>query len=181
MRLFTAIDIPEEIRARLRALVDRLKPAARLSWSSLTNLHVTTKFIGEWPEPRLQEMQDALAAVPRPGALQIAVRGLGWFPNPRNPRVFWAGIESGDDLLRLAHDTEQAVAALGVKVEDREFQPHLTLARRKTPVPLEALRHALETVSSTEFGFFSATSFFLYLSANGRYTKLQEFPLVLNI
>ena len=49
MRLFTAIDIPEEIKTRLRLLVDRLRSTAKLSWSPVANLHVTTKFIGEWP------------------------------------------------------------------------------------------------------------------------------------
>lgn|SRR5690242_7717891 len=180
MRLFTGIEIPEEIKARLRALVDRLRPAAKLSWSPVDNLHVTTKFIGEWPEQRLPELKRALAEVARPGLIQIAVRGLGFFPNPKNPRVFWAGIESGAGLAQLARDTEQRLEPMGVKVEDREFHPHLTLARRRTPVPLDALRKALEAVTSTDFGSFTAASFFLYLSASGRYTKLQEFPLVSN-
>jgi RNA 2',3'-cyclic 3'-phosphodiesterase len=177
MRLFTAIDIPSEIKARLQAFVHRLQPAARLAWSPLENLHVTTKFIGEWPEPRLGELEAALASVPSPSPIEIAIRGVGWFPNPHNPRVFFAGIESGQELRTLARDTERALAPLGVPIEDREFHPHLTLARRRDPVPLEALRQVLATAASDDFGVFRAASFFLYLSAGGRYTRLQEFPL----
>ncbi|MBV8845028.1 MAG: RNA 2',3'-cyclic phosphodiesterase [Bryobacterales bacterium] len=179
MRLFTAIDIPADIRARLRALMDRLRPAAKLSWSPVDNMHVTTKFIGEWPEQKVPELKDALSLVPKPGTFEIAVRGLGWFPNAKNPRVFWAGIEVAEPLRKLAYDTESTLAAMGVPVEDRDFHPHLTLARRRDPVPLDKLRGILDALSpdSSEFGAFTATSFFLYLSANGRYTKLEEVPL----
>src|SRR5215471_5155734 len=179
MRLFTAIDIPAEIKQRLRAFVDRLRPAAKLTWSPVENLHVTTKFIGEWPEASLANLKTALAAVPKPGSFEILVHGIGWFPNFKNPRVFWAGIEVNDALRKLAADTEEAAAALGVPREGRGFHPHLTLARRRDPAPLDKLRRILETLTpdSTEFGTFSTTSFFLYLSAGGKYTKLQEFPL----
>jgi 2'-5' RNA ligase len=177
MRLFTALDVPGEIAARLRAFVDRLRSTAKLTWSPMENLHVTTKFIGEWPELRLTELTDALAAVPPSGPVEIAVRGVGWFPDARNPRVFWTGIESGPELQTLARETEQAVAKLGVPVEDREFHPHLTLARRRDSAPLEQLRSVLGMVNPPDFGVFRPTSFFLYQSAGGRYTKLKQFPL----
>jgi 2'-5' RNA ligase len=178
MRLFTAIDIPAPIKLRLSALLDRLKPLAKLSWSPSEHLHVTTKFIGEWPEARLDEVNQALAAVPRPGPIEIAVRGLGWFPNDRNPRVFWAGIEAGPELPALAHATDQSLAALGVPIEEREFLPHLTLARRRNPVPIDRLRKELDEIPSGDFGCFRAESFFLYLSKAGKYTRLHEFPLL---
>src|SRR5580698_176179 len=108
MRLFTAIDIPGEIKGRLQVFVNRLQPAAKLAWSPLENLHVTIKFIGEWPEPRLGELKAALAAVASPHPINIAIRGLDWFPSARNPKVFFAGIESGQDLRTLARDTQQA-------------------------------------------------------------------------
>jgi RNA 2',3'-cyclic 3'-phosphodiesterase len=178
MRLFTAIEIPAEIKLRLSALLDRLRPFAKLSWSPPEHLHVTTKFIGEWPEARLEELNRTLAAVHVPGPIEIAVRGLGWFPNERNPRVFWAGIESGPELATLAHATEQSLAALGIAAEDREFHPHLTLARRRNPVPLEHLRKELAKIPSIDFGRFQAGAFFLYLSTAGKYIKLNEFPLL---
>ncbi|HEV2199377.1 MAG TPA: RNA 2',3'-cyclic phosphodiesterase [Bryobacteraceae bacterium] len=176
MRLFTAIDLPEEVRDHLRSLVDRLKPLVRINWSPVANLHITTKFIGEWPENRLDEMKQALAAMPGGGAFEISVRGLGWFPNERRPRVFWAGVESGESLTKLARTTEQAVAALGVPVEGRIFSPHLTLARIREPAPLDAVRSALAKTAA-DFGSFRATEFFLYLSAGGKYTRLAAFSL----
>ncbi len=178
MRLFTAIDIPGGITGKLGALVDRLRPKAKLSWTSVEKMHITTKFIGEWPEDRLDEMKRTLAGVRATGGIEIAIRGLGWYPNARDPRVFWAGIEAGEPLRSLAKATDQAVHAIGVPFEDREYSPHLTLARIRKRVSLNALRRDVEAVESTDFGSFRATDFYLYLSRAGAYTKLAGFALV---
>ena len=185
MRLFTAIEIPEEVRECLRAVVDRWKSLARINWSPVQNLHITTKFIGEWPEEKLDAMKHALHAIPTEGSFEISVHGLGWFPDERRPRVLWAGIDAGDALVTLARVTEEAVATLGVPVETRPYSPHLTLARIREAVPLDALRSAVAHVTSNQrreplerdFGTFRATEFFLYLSAGGKYTRLAAFPL----
>ena len=180
MRLFTAIEIPEDLQGALRAFVSRLRPSANIGWSPLESLHITTKFIGDWPEPRLDEMKRALAAVPVQGSIDINVKGVGWFPNPRRPRVFWAGVEGGEALRVLAQATEQAVAGMGVPVEEREYSPHLTLARIRETVSLDNLHKALQSFPSGygfDFGSFRATQFFLYLSAGGKYTQLSGFPL----
>lgn len=177
MRLFAAIDIPGEVKDKLRALLDRVRPTADINWSPIENLHVTTKFMGEWPEHRLQEMERALSGIGRSGAIGITVRGIGWFPNPRNPRVFWAGIEGGEALQRLAQATDDAVGAIGIAREERKYSPHLTLARIRDRVSLAPLYKALEGTGPYQFGDFVATAFYLYLSKGGRYIKLADFPL----
>ena len=53
MRLFTALDLEPGVAAKLERLLDRLRPTARIQWSAPANLHITTKFIGEWPDGRL--------------------------------------------------------------------------------------------------------------------------------
>jgi RNA 2',3'-cyclic 3'-phosphodiesterase len=182
MRLFTAIDIPNDLTEALRSFVSRLRPAAMISWSPFENLHVTTKFIGEWPEQRLDEMKRALASVPVTGSFEIAVKGLGWFPNPSRPRVFWAGVDGGEALRTLAQVTDDATAEIGVPREKRDYSPHLTLARIRETVALDRLHQALQSLPADcgfgfDFGSFRATQFFLYLSAGGKYTQLAGFPL----
>jgi 2'-5' RNA ligase len=198
MRLFTAIDLPAEVKQHLAELIDRLRPTAPWRWSSVENLHITTKFIGEWPEARLAEMRDVLFTV-KAVPIDIEVRGLGWFPNAQRPRVFWAGVEGGEPLQALARDTEAAVAKLGVAVEPREYTPHLTIARVPNPLvgqvcnlqrvfnplggvtlkPTSGLktRCRIQSCPTTEFGCFRAADFHLYLSTAGHYTKLETFPL----
>ena len=181
MRLFTGIALPADVSENLEWLIKRLKPTAKIKWSRVVNLHITTKFIGEWPESRLGELRDVLAALTARDSFPVGVRKLGWYPNERAPRVFWAGVEAPDDLLELAADTSRLVEQLGVKPERRDYSPHLTLARVKGPAALGALKQAVEELPSREFGQFEATSFHLYRSeprsAGPRYTSLAEYPL----
>ncbi len=180
MRLFADIDIPPGVLANLATVVARLKPAAAIHWSPIENLHITTKFIGEWPEERLPELTAALAALPPRPAIDIAIEKLGFFPNPHSPRVFWAGVHAADPLPQLARETDAALAALGIAKEQRPYSPHLTLARIKIPGKQPALLQAVAALPSLDFGRFTADRFFLYRSrtapAGSVYTKLAEFP-----
>jgi 2'-5' RNA ligase len=179
MRLFTGLDLPGEVVRNLEALVARLRPTARIHWSPPANLHVTTKFIGEWPEDRLAELQAALAALKARPAIEVAAAKVGFYPNERAPRVFWCGIEA-PTLPALASDTDAATAALGVARENRPYSPHLTLARIRDRVDLRPLHAAIAAAGPLDFGRFTAPSFFLYRSqlspAGSVYTKLAEFP-----
>ncbi len=178
MRLFTAVDIPDNIKDGLAKTIERLRPAADLKWTNADKLHITTKFIGDWPEDRMPEMNAALRGVGSPGAMFIAVRGLAWIPDARHPRMLWAGVEAAPGLASLARETEEAMHALGVAVEDRKYSPHLTLARIRDHAAAKALRPAIEAERQTDFGSFTASAFCLYLSKDGQYTKLSEFSLV---
>ena len=181
MRLFAGLDLPYEMRRNLELLLHLLKPLARISWSPVANLHLTTKFIGDFGEERLEKLKSALGGVPRPGALRIAIRGLGWIPGPDRPRLFYAGIEAPPGLAALARDTESACAALGIPREEKPFRPHLTLARIRHPEPLSALQAEIARLPSVDFGAFQAESFHLYRSQldprGSIYTKLASFPL----
>jgi 2'-5' RNA ligase len=180
MRLFTALDLPPDVLRNLDGLLARLRPTARIHWSLVSNLHVTTKFIGEWPEEKLDALTAALSAIPPRAAIPVEIRKVGFFPNPHAPRNFWCGIEA-PGLAELAADTDGATASLGIESEKRVFAPHLTLARIKERLNLQPLREAIAAQTSLDFGRFEAGSFFLYRSqlrpAGSVYTKLAEFPL----
>jgi RNA 2',3'-cyclic 3'-phosphodiesterase len=178
MRLFTAIDLPAEIVLRLERLLSVLRPEALIHWSPLDNLHITTKFIGSWPDGRLEELYVALASLPSRAPFGIELKNLGWFPNARAPRTFWIGVH-GEALHQLARDTEEQLAPLGIARETREFSPHLTLARIKTPTPLQRLIRTVEEMQPVALGQFSALSFALYRSDPGSnasiYRKLRDY------
>lgn len=181
MRLFTGLDVPYETRRNLELLLHHLKPKADIQWSPLHNLHVTTKFIGEWPEERLQDLKDTLTGVPVTGDLRIALRGLGWFPNPHQPRVFFVNVQAPEGLLALARSTDQACAAVGIPSEEKPFRPHLTLARIRPAGKLFDLKKAVADLPDDNIGAFTATQFHLYKSdlrpGGSVYTKLASYPL----
>jgi 2'-5' RNA ligase len=174
MRLFTAIDPSADVLLRLERLMSTLRPEALIKWSPLDNLHITIKFIGQWPESRLQELDDALTSLLPRREFEAEVKELGWFPNERSPHVLWAGIQGGDALLKLARETDETLAGLGIPKEERSFAPHLTLARIKNPVPLGRLRQRVQELKPASLGTFPVAQFALYRSDPGSNSSIYR-------
>jgi 2'-5' RNA ligase len=192
MRLFVALDLDPSIRGRIAQFMDGVRgfaPDAR--WVSAESLHITLKFIGEWPPEKLEDLKRALAGV-RGQPAKITFSDTGFFPTPKSARVFWIGIQAGPELASLAGAADAAMSALGVENEKRAFAPHLTLARTGSGRPqrvssdranpsFRRLQEKLAAMPAPAFGTMSPREFFLYesrLSPKGAvYTKLHSFPL----
>jgi RNA 2',3'-cyclic 3'-phosphodiesterase len=192
MRVFVGLDIDPEIRERMTRYLEGVRgfaPDAR--WVKPESFHVTLKFIGEQKPEQVEQIRRELAAV-RAHPFDISFRGHGFFPNPRSPRVFWLGIEAGEQLPQLASGVDEAVARTGVPRETNDYRPHLTLARsgsgsprpkpgdRPSP-PLRHLGDKLQGVPAPNFGTMTAREFYLYESklspAGAKYSKIARFPL----
>jgi 2'-5' RNA ligase len=181
MRLFVAIEIPEDVRSAIGGLIKSLRGACRdARWVRIAGLHVTLKFIGEIPSERVDELKAALTWIPPRNPIAMNFGGLGFFPNARRPRVLWAGVEAGPDLSALAAAVENALSPSGIEQEDRKFSPHLTLARFNESAGVDALHVALEKAGPLKFGSATATEFHLYQSVlkpgGAEYTRLATFP-----
>ena len=179
MRLFIALDIPAEIRARLTEYMERaraLAPDAR--WARVEGLHVTLKFIGHVDDAVVEKIQAALASI-KVTPFDVRFPGVGFFPNPNAARVFWAGVDGGDHLPLLASTIDGALERLGFARETKPYHPHLTLARTSSR-PLRELRPLLAE-APPQFGTMTAREFFLYQSqpqkGGSKYTKLERFGL----
>lgn len=192
MRLFIALDIDDAIRESIARFVEGVQafaPDAR--WVKPESLHVTLKFIGEQPEPAVEQIKQALTII-RADVMQIKFRGYGFFPTAKSARIFWIGIEAAPQLAELATTVDDATSSLEIPKEDRAFSPHLTLARgagssgsprrRKedgSNRTFQRLQEKLATLPTPEFGTMTARDFFLYqsqLSPKGsKYTKLAQF------
>jgi 2'-5' RNA ligase len=178
MRLFIALDIPQDVRERISAYVERVRSlCADARWARVEGLHVTLKFIGEIPDARVPEITRILAGI-KARPFDVTFDNVGFFPSPRSPRVFWIGVDAGEELPRLAEAVSEAVAAIGIPREDKAYSPHLTLARAGSRGNLKALTSSIE---GEAFGTMTAQEFYLYRSQLGRggskYTKLERFEL----
>ena len=186
MRLFTGLSIPPAIIEPIGSALTQLRQAAELRWSPLENLHITTKFIGEWPDARLTELENTLTAMPKPAPLTVSVARFGFLPNPHRPKIFFAGVRAEAGLTQLAERTDKTLAALGVKPETHPYTPHLTLCRVGHALPpVQALRDRIAQLTGEgaefDFGSFTANEFHLYQSKTGpagsAYSKLSTYPL----
>ena len=159
MRLFTGIGIPPEVTGTLLGVMETVRHLPGLRFVAAEKLHL--------------DLKAALATVPALGPIEIRLGRLGWMPHARFPRTLYAGVFSTEALQQLAHATTQAAESIGVQPERRAYHPHVTLARVNGRPKLSAAPNP----EVGEIGAFQAHSFFLYLSADGKYTRLQEFSL----
>ena len=181
MRLFVALEIPPGVRENLEALVRELRAVdARPRWIRAENLHVTLKFIGETAPERLDAIRDALGTVRSPAPVKLQFQGLSFFPNEKRPRVFWAAMGASANLPELAKDVDSALEKIGISREQREFSPHLTLARFNDTRLSRELDAAIQERSGREFGSYTTSEFHLYESklkrSGAEYTRLSSFP-----
>ncbi len=183
MRIFVALDIPDDVRQAIRNLIGKLEKTCRgARWVRVEGMHVTLKFIGEVPLEKVERIKVELAGLRSGAPVDLNFRGVGFFPNDRHPRVFWAGIESTANLAEIAMEVERHLENLGVAREQRPFHPHLTLARFKSEDGLQQLRETLRNLGAQEFGSTRTGDLHLYqsqLNPKGAiYTRLATFHFV---
>lgn len=183
MRVFVALDIPDEVRRRIAEVSARLSRACpQARWARVDGLHVTLKFIGEAPPDRVERIRVRLSSIRSPAPVEMSFRGAGFFPNERSPRVFWVGIEATPNLAELAADVDRNLELLGIPPEPRPFRPHLTLARFKSGEGLVSLRETLRGLGTLEFGSTRTRELCLYQSqlkrGGAEYTRLARFDFV---
>jgi 2'-5' RNA ligase len=157
IRSFVAIELPDEARKALgslqRDLRDRVPPDA-VRWTRPESIHLTLKFLGDVAPGKIEQIVAVLQEVGAahfPFAFEIA--GVGVFPNPKRPRVVWAGIsESGEALVALQSDVARTLAPLGFEPEKRPFKPHLTLGRAGRHASRRELADLGEAIARTKVG-----------------------------
>lgn len=166
MRLFTAIDLPDDIRTRFADL--QAPDQLDAQWSPPHQFHVTIRFIGDTEPEQAARYEDALSEVEAP-VVKCSPYGLDVFPNRRNPRVLILGLERSDALMTLYRSVSHALEAEGLDPEDRDYHPHVTLGRLNH-VSAATVHDFLDAHRDLSLPSFVADTFILYestLTADG--------------
>lgn len=183
MRLFVALDLPDQVRHAITDLIAKLQPKSRTArWIKPENLHITLKFIGHIGNEKLSPIQTALSSIHTTQPVELHFRGMGFFPNEHHPRAFWCGIAASPNLAELAANIDGALMPHGIETETRPFTPHLTLARFKSDEGIREVVQAATDMKSTDFGAATETNFHLYesllKSTGAQYNRVASFSFV---
>ncbi len=163
IRTFIAVNLPEELRAKLAEVQRDLKstpggPAVR--WTPAGQIHLTLRFLGNVPADSVVEIQAALQrACAAAAPFDLEAGGLGCFPNARQPRIIWVGLAGSLAALgRLQAQVESETAAWGER-EERELHPHLTIGRvnREHANSARRLAEALHAKAAGSLGAWRVT------------------------
>lgn len=150
VRLFFAVPVPEEVAAALAQFQQELREEAGdegIRWVPPEQFHYTLKFLGETHEEQVPLVLGAarhVAAQCR--SFTLALGEIGAFPAQRRPQIFWIGAQKEVPvLIHLAEYLDKRLSEYGFEPETRRFNPHLTLARIKSPVGSESIAKTLFT------------------------------------
>ncbi len=150
IRLFIAVDTPPAIRAQAAGVRDSLRASqADVRWEPDEKLHCTLKFLGETDQEKVPAIVAALEAIGADtDAIRVRYTGLGCFPDRRDPRIIWIGLDDPDGTLKQLHDAiDVRLTPLGFEPEQRMFHAHLTLGRVKGRRNIRNLLANLETIT----------------------------------
>lgn len=178
LRLFAALDIPDDIAERLSPLQ---KGVGGAKWRPRENLHITLRFFDEVAEPVADDIDGELSAIAEKHApFEIALKGAGTFGGA-DPHTLWMGVAESEPLKRLAADCERAARRAKLKPESRPFKPHVTLAYLSN-APLDRVHSFEQRFALFETPPFRVRSFGLYSSftrksAPSLYRLEAEYPL----
>lgn len=123
-RLFTALEIPDDIGAALSTYRGGLSGAR---WLDPENYHVTLRFLGDIDEDTAQEAAYLLGQVRR-APFDVTLGGLDAFGGAR-PRALIARVTPSSAIIELQAEHERLMRRAGLPAEKRKFAPHVTLAR----------------------------------------------------
>ncbi|MBK5277052.1 MAG: RNA 2',3'-cyclic phosphodiesterase [Desulfuromonadales bacterium] len=160
MRLFIAIELPEEIRQILAGLQ---RDMAGVRWVPWEQLHLTLLFLGEVGEGELEMLYGGLKKI-RFAPFSLNFTRPGCFPRSGNPRVLWFGVDGQPALERLASRVKAAMAACGISFEERPFHPHITLARIRQPEAGALLKGYIDHPVALQIPALAVREFVLFQS-----------------
>jgi 2'-5' RNA ligase len=174
-RLFTGLEIPDDVRQSLSMLRGGL-PGAR--WIDVENYHLTLRFIGDIDDVIAREVVFVLGKVQR-RAFELRIDGVSSFGGHK-PRAVVATIAPSPQLMELQAEHERLMQRIGIEPEGRKFKPHISLARLRDTSSRDVAEYL-----SARGGFrsapFQVSNFVLFSSrasvGGGPYVVEADYPL----
>lgn len=180
MRAFIAIPVPEAVKEHAEKTKRQLLQVnPDIKWVEYKNYHLTLKFLGDIDGRQVKNIQERLLQAGECSpSFYLAVRGMGFFPNRRKPRVAWLGLNGEVNKAEfLAERIDAYLQDLGFEPE-KSHHLHLTLGRIRSERNIEALlAKARQIEPSISGGLFPVQAFYLMesrLSQTGAHYRIEQ-------
>ena len=182
-RIFIAFKV--EAGVTLLGMFSTLKSGLQndnIKWTSIDNIHITLAFLGDTQENLINDISIMLAEKCRGnGKFSLTLKGCGLFRSLNDPRIIWTGIEPSDRLIQLNKSIMNGLKVLNIKMEDRPYNPHLTLGRIKHLNDKDLLKSLIDRFQNTELQTVPLYEVILYesilLQSGPQYKSLAKFTM----
>ena len=149
MRVFIAVEISnKEILEKIQTFQKNVKINAKPT--RVDQIHFTLQFLGEIDDTKCEQVRDLLNKISF-SQFDVSLKNVGGFPNLKNPRVIWIGIEKdgAKKLTDLANEIGTKLTTIGFE-KDKKFKPHLTVFRVKKRI--ENISSIMSDFETMKFG-----------------------------
>ena len=145
MRIFIAIDLPEDVKEEIKK-IQNILPDFSGKKTELQNLHLTLKFLGEIEEDTLEKVKNKLKEI-KFKKFKAKLSKIGVF-NENFIKIIWVKLENCDELQK---EIDKKLADL-FKEEER-FMSHVTIARVKSIRNKKKFLEELKKIKTKEVEF----------------------------
>lgn len=138
IRLFVALKIPPAtINEILEICSSRIEEPNLIRWESRDKIHLTLKFIGEVEDHLVHQIIEELKFIESSKSFNCAISGFGFFYKFKEPKILRTDFKTDSSLFNLINDINNRLLKFDIKIEKREFKPHLTVLRIKKDPGIE--------------------------------------------
>lgn len=176
-RLFTAIQVPDQIAQNLALKKGKLKNAR---WIDQEDYHLTLSFLGDISDLEAEKAADKLGEIQHK-PFEVCIDCMDVFGS-KKPRTLFAGVRCDEALVNLQAKHDWAMKQVGLTMQTRKYAPHVTLARLSRVKPGDVPQFMSQYAGiGGEFSplVFTATGYALFSARNstggGPYLVEQEF------
>jgi 2'-5' RNA ligase len=185
IRSFLAFELPPDIKRMVKDISEDIRRTRLdLKCVKVDNIHLTVVFMGNIRSEDVRAIGEEAGDVCVDfDPFEIALKGLGVFPNTRRPRVLWLGLEVETERISSFRDSlQERLLDFGVSEEKRAFTPHLTLGRFRKPERNDPLLGDIISRYADIKGPAGRLEELIMFKSELRpggaeYTKLNSFPL----
>ena len=178
MKYFVAIDLPDAITTSLVSYQPDSGLKIRLVQPG--QMHITLHYIGEADLKTVSKISHSLEKV-KAKSFMLTLNGVGSFSSYGRSKILWAGVHSQDGLRNLHLAVGEALSKIDIKLEQRKYKPHVTLARLGRGVPSTIVEEFMAQGSFLDYQDIPINRYILYSSSlvNGSsyYEPIQQFSL----
>ncbi len=156
-RFFLSINTSKKLKKELEKFQHRLKETGIIAkFVEKENLHINLKFFGNLKQEQKEKIIKSINKISKEtNSFTLKAKNIGVFPNEDYIKVVWVGIEKGEeDLIKLQKHLEKEFEKIGIKKENRNFVPHITLCRVKSGKNIDKLIKEIKKNKDKEFGNF---------------------------
>jgi len=154
VRCFLAVPITEfpDWMELQRSLIDADNELRIIKFD---NLHVTILFLGDKDYNLISELETILIKqLQNYQSFTIKLQGLGYFQNNNQNFVIWCGLKDDGQMGTINRIVINALKSLNIPNINKQFHPHLSLARKNNARPSKKLLHLIKDSQFTDYGSF---------------------------